>query len=79
MANIIGIRDTNQAITENRLVRFVRDGGLLLEPNEQPLITFMSELKGTKPCNSPRIEWPEDDFVARWAVNGSSTVAASTA
>ncbi|NIA16627.1 MAG: hypothetical protein GWP08_21460, partial [Nitrospiraceae bacterium] len=31
------------------------------------------------PCDSPRLEWFEDDFVARWDANGSATVAAATA
>lgn len=78
MANIIGRRDTSQAITETTLVRFVNEDVVLLEPDVTPLVTFLLKLQGKyKPCASPRIETFEDDYVARWAVNGSATVAAS--
>ena len=78
MANIIGRRDTSQAITETRLVRFVNEDAVLLEPEVTPLVTFLLKLQGKyKSCDSPRIESFEDDYVARWAVNGSTTVAAS--
>jgi hypothetical protein len=78
MAQISGIRATSQAITETRLVRYVNEDAVLLEPDVTPLITFLLKLNGKyTPCTSPRIEWFEDDFVARWAVNGTATVANS--
>lgn len=79
MAQVAGVRDTRQSITaENTLERFVGDDIVLLEPNATPLITFlMKGLKGSrgKPCYSPRIEWLEDDYVARWATVDATTVA----
>jgi hypothetical protein len=78
MAQIAGIRATSQAITETRLVRYVNEDAVLLEPEVTPLITFLLKLGGRYvPCDSPRIEYFEDDYVARWAVNGSGAVSAS--
>lgn len=79
MAQVDGIRTTNQAITtESSLVRYVNEDAVLLEPNVTPLITFLMKLGGRyTPCTSPRIEWFEDDYTARWAVNSTTTVANS--
>ena len=76
MAQIAGVRDTRQSITnENTLVRMVGDDIILLEPNVTPLITMMTKMAGKKkPCYSPRIEWYEDDYVARWGQVDSTTV-----
>lgn len=75
MAQIIGVRDTRQSITnENTLVRNVGDEIVLLEPNGTPLLTFLMKLKKNKPTFSPRIEWLEDDFVARWGTVDATTV-----
>ncbi|HXI85280.1 MAG TPA: DUF5309 family protein [Verrucomicrobiae bacterium] len=78
MAQVIGDRTTNQAITETRLIRQVGAEISLLEPNEAPLITFLNRLKKRRAVKSPRWEWFEDDYVARWTQNGTSTVANST-
>lgn len=77
MAQLSGIRTTSQTITtEDRLVRFVKDDIVMLEPEITPLITFLMKMGGKySPCTSPRIEWIEDDYCARWAVAGSTTVA----
>lgn len=67
MAQIIGVRDTRQSITgESSLVRAVDDQIALLEPNETPLITFTMALKKRSAIYTPRIEWLEDDYCARW-------------
>lgn len=71
MPNLVTARSTfTQATTEQRLIRFVDDGMLMLEPNEQALITFLLKLKSgakKKTATSPRIEWFERDHCARWA------------
>ena len=68
MSQVIGDRNTNQSITnENVLVRQVDDQIVLLEPNETPLITFLLAMKKRRAVKSPRFEWLEDDYVARWA------------
>jgi hypothetical protein len=81
MAQVIGTRDTDTLITsENRLVRRVDAEIGLLEPNEAPLITFVNQMKGGRDgVDSPRCEWIEDGYVARWAVNGTTTITAATA
>lgn len=85
MPQIITTRSTYQsAITENTLVRQVDDQLALLEPNETPLVTFLMKMKKRFPVYTPRYEWPEDDFVARWgqvaaAAGGSATTAGSVA
>lgn len=79
MAQIIGVRDTRQSITnENVLVRQVNEDIVLLEPNETPLVTFTIKLKKRKDVKTPRYEWLEDDYVARWAQNGTDTVNANS-
>lgn len=81
MAQVIGQRDTNDLITtENRLVRHVDDQIGLLEPNTGPLITFLNKMKnGREAVNSTKVEWIEDDYVARWAQNGGTTTIAASA
>jgi hypothetical protein len=75
MPQVIGVRDTRQSITaENTLVRMVGDDITLLEPNVTPLITMTTKLGQKKPAYSPRIEWLEDDYVARWAQADVTTV-----
>lgn len=53
----------------------VGDDITLLEPNVTPLITMTTKMGKKKPCYSPRIEWLEDDYVARWASADTTTVA----
>lgn len=81
MAQVVGARSTSQAITnENILIREVGDKIALLEPNEAPLITFMNKaVKNRRAVQNPKVEWYEDDYVERWAVNSTATVAAATA
>lgn len=72
MAQVSGIRTTNQAVVETRLVRQVHDEIGMLEPNVAPLITLLMRLKKRVPVKSPRWEWFEDDYVARWGTNGGA-------
>lgn len=76
MAQIIGNRDTGDAITsENRIIRRVDDRIGLVEPNEAPLVTFLSQMKGgRKATDNQKVEWIEDDYVARWAQNGDTAI-----
>lgn len=78
MAQVIGVRTTNQVITETRQVRRVDDQIAMLEPNENPLLTFTMKLKKRKGIDSPRYEWFEDDYVARWTTNSATTVNANS-
>lgn len=75
---VIGVRTTNQAITETRLVRRVDDQIAMLEPNQNPLLTLTMRLKKRRSVDSPRYEWFEDDYVARWTTNSTATVAAAS-
>lgn len=79
MAQIIGQRTTNQTITETRLPRMVADDIGLLEPDVAPLITLLGLMKKSMAVFTPRYEWFEDDYLARWASNGTATVANTTA
>ena len=80
MPNVIGVRSTGQAISEERLVRVVDADIGLLEPDLAPLITMLNfGQKQRKRTTSPRFEHFEDDYVARWAQNGSAAVANTTA
>jgi len=74
----LGVRTTFQTdqAPENRIVRRVDDELSLLEPNEGPLITLLLQLKKRSSTDTPRLEWYEDDYVARW-VNISAAGAAS--
>jgi hypothetical protein len=79
MAQVIGERNTNTLITsEDRLVRYVEDEIGLLEPDTAPLITFLNKMKGGRMAvPSTKVEWIEDDYVARWAQNGGTTTIAA--
>jgi len=78
MSQIIGNRTTYQADQESRIIRDVYPDIALLDPDKAPLVTLSMKLRGSKPCTNPKLEWYEDDYVARWAVNGTATVANST-
>lgn len=79
MAQIIGNRTTYQTIqTEARNIRRVDDEIYLLEPNEGPLLTMLNKLKKRSATDAVKFEWIEDDYVARWAVVGTTTIANST-
>src|SRR5678816_2727376 len=79
MAQLQGVRTTSTSNTEERLVRQVNEEIGLLEPNTAPLVTLLMRLKKRNAAKSPRYEWFEDDYVARWATNSSSAVANTTA
>ncbi len=68
MAQLVTTRTTNQAIANEsaRLIRQVDAEIADLEPEQAPLITFLMKLDKRKPVKSPRIEWYEQDYVARW-------------
>ncbi len=80
MSQLIGVRNTNQAITNEsqRIIRDVDADIADLEPNQGALVTFLMKLDKRKPVKSPRIEWYEQDYVARWTtlaedIDGSET------
>lgn len=80
MAQLIGVRTTNQAIANEsvRMPRQVDEEIADLEPDQAPLITFMMKQKKRKPCKSPRIEWYEQDYVSRWDANGEAIDSSET-
>lgn len=78
MAQVIGVRNTNQAITEERLIRDVYPDISLLDPDKAPLVTLLMKLQKKKGVMTPRLEWYEDDYAARWAQNGATSVANNT-
>lgn len=80
MAQLVGARSTAQVITETRLVRRVDNEIAMLEgaQDKAPIITFLNMLDKRKAVDSPRYEWFEDDYVARWTtstqtINSSAT------
>lgn len=78
MAQIIGQRNTNTVVSDERIVRQVADQIALLEPNQAPLLTMLMRLRKRKGIKSPRYEWFEDDYCARWASNSAAAVANTT-
>ncbi len=75
MPQVVGSRSTNQVITETRLIRDVANEMVTIESGKSPLVTFLSKIEGAKlKVNSPRHEWFEDDFVARYVVNSGTTI-----
>lgn len=70
---------TLEGAAQGRIVRYVSDDGLLLEPNENKLVSLLLQVKKKQPVDSPRLEWYEDDFMARWAQTSVTTVANTTA
>lgn len=79
MPQLAGIRTTAQLAAEARAVRRVDEGIALLEPNITPLITLMNKMKRRRGVDATKVEWLEDDYVARWASNGAATIANTTA
>lgn len=79
MAQIIGQRSTYQtAVTEDRRVRHIDEKIAMLEPDIAPMITLLNAAKKRRAIDSTKHEWMEDDYVARWVKNGSTTVTNST-
>lgn len=73
MAQFTGVRTTAQTgTTEDRIIREVGAEIGLLEPNEGPLITLLSRMKKSRAVGSPKVEWLEDDYTARWGVIGAA-------
>ena len=59
---------TQDANASGRIVRVVGEDGLLLYPNEQPLVTFLMEVSKRKPMKqkTPVIEFYENDYEPGW-------------
>ena len=79
MPQIVGVRTTGQVITDERLVRVVDSDIGMLEPDIAPLITMLMHLKKRQRTTSPRFEWYESDYVARWTQNSGDSVANNAA
>ena len=77
MAQNIGTRSTLQVISEARGVRDVADKIWFLEPNAQPLLTFLTALEKKRPTKNTKYEWYDDDYVARWAQTTGTTYTAT--
>jgi hypothetical protein len=77
MAQTIGTRSTLQVINESRGVRDVSDKIWFLEPNAQPLLTFLSGLNKKRASENTKYEWYDDDYVARWAQTTGTTYSAT--
>jgi hypothetical protein len=76
---IIGAQTTGDLITQTRLQRVVDDAIAYLEPNEAPLITLMTAAKKKRVGKaSPRVEWFERDYAARWTSVTEVSLAADT-
>jgi hypothetical protein len=76
---LAGIRTTAQADTQERIIRQVHDEIGLLEPNIAPLVTLLMRMKKRVGAKSPRWEWFEDDYAARWSSNSGAELAANAA
>jgi len=74
----VAFRTTAQFVTDNTLIRRVDGEIAYIDPDVAPLITMLNRLQGTVPTDSPRFEWLESDYVARWASVGATTADAAT-
>ena len=74
MPQVIGERTTAQAAAESRAVRQVGDKIALLEPNTGPLLTLMTRMNRKDKAFQTKVEWIEDDYVARWDQNSATTL-----
>jgi hypothetical protein len=77
MAVVSGTRDTRN-ITQNKIVIDMSDTIGLLQPNEEPFMSFLKIAKrNTEVAMNPKFEWLEDDLLPRWdAVNNGAGYAA---
>lgn len=79
MAQTTGLRTTTQSISvEDRVIRAIDEKIGFLDPDVAPLITLTMRLNKREGVDNPKQEFMEQDYVARWAQNGSATVAATT-
>jgi hypothetical protein len=81
MADISGVRDTNNINTEGQTSKLKIDMSekiALLQPSATPFITFLKRAKGnTEAANNPKFSWFEDDLGGRWdALNMAGNAAA---
>ncbi len=80
MAQLAGVRTTNQAITNEsvRIPRFVGPEIADLEPDQAAVLTFLMKLDKRASVESPRIEWYEQDYVAKWTISAATLGAFAT-
>jgi hypothetical protein len=73
MAVVQGTRDTRN-ITQNKLVIDMSEKIGLLQPNEEPFMSFLKIAKrNTEAARNPKFEWLEDDLLPRWdAINAAA-------
>ena len=74
MANVTVARSTNQAITEQVLVREVGDQIAELEPDVAPLLVFSTKAKRKRATYSPRIEKIEDELRNLWGYHNAAAI-----
>ena len=82
MAQINSVVTTSHIVnSQTRHVRDVSKDIYMLYPNVGTLLTFLSDprLQRKSPTKQAKFEWFEDDMTARWAANGTVTVANTTA
>lgn len=82
MAQISSVVTTSHIVnSQGRNIRDVSKDIYMLYPNETPLLTFLADprLQKKAPTKQAKFEWFEDDYTARWAANGTTTVANTTA
>lgn len=81
MAQINSVVTTNAINTQTRLIRDVSNEIYMLYPQVGTILTFLSHpaLQRKFETRQPKFEWFEDDYTARWAANGTTTVANTTA
>lgn len=66
MEVVTGSRNTRN-ITQNKIVIDMSDTIALLQPNEEPFMSFLKIAKrNTEVATNPKFEWMEDDLLARW-------------
>ncbi|GIO13540.1 hypothetical protein J19TS2_30950 [Cohnella xylanilytica] len=73
MAVVSGVRDTRN-ITQNKIVIDMSEEIALLQPNEEPFMSFLKIAKrNTQVATNPKFEWMEDDLLPRWdAINNAA-------
>lgn len=78
MANITGVRTSENILQARRVVDMARDIALL-EPNEAPFVTFLKmSKKNSRSCYNPKFEWLEDELLAKWDKVSAQATAEAT-
>jgi hypothetical protein len=78
MAQNQGYQTTKQIQDQSRRVEQIDADIALFDPQIAPLVTLLNKLNKRVPVKGPKFGWDEDDYVARWASNGSTAVANDT-